>query len=112
GLQGGEPLPQLLLLLPGRRHVAHEGGDADDRAAVAEEQNTKLDRQPAPAAVAGGNPQAVAAVPGLPAGHHRFVPGPVALLELLRNDDVERLADRFRSGVTEGRLGPRVPEAN
>jgi len=36
----------------------------------------------------------------------------VTILELLRNDDVERLADRFGSGVTEGRLGPGVPEAN
>src|SRR5262249_31790622 len=112
-VQGGQPSAQLLLLLPGRGHVAQERRDAGDGpAVVVDDRDAKLERHSATALVQRRNSQAAAATSAHAAGHHGVVPGPVTRPQLLRDDEIERLADRIGGGVAEGRFGPRVPEAD
>src|SRR5581483_5239759 len=111
--QCSQASPQVLQLVPSRRHVAQESSDADDAATVVtKEKDPKLDREPPAAPVECRYLEALVAVLRSPTGHRSVVSRPVTPPELLRNDDVQGLARCFRGGVAEGSHCSFVPEPN
>src|SRR6185312_16460110 len=74
--------------------LTHDRRDPDDLAGVVTQQrHTELDRQPLPLAVRRRYAQQLVAVAGVPGGHRLEVALPVPIPELLRDDDVQVLAD-------------------
>ena len=94
------------------RDVSHDGRHADHLARLIPERHDREFERDAPSILSdsrNGKDVAVA-VPGLPCRHHLSITAPVARPQPLRNDDVQRLADRIVAGMAEDTLRAGIPK--
>src|SRR3954469_911785 len=109
----GEALRQRAALLPLGRDVAHDRGNADHRAVGARQQSDReLDREPRAVRADRRDGERAPRVLGLAGGHDVPVAVPVALAQLLGNDQVERAPEHLGARPAEHGLGGRIPEAD
>jgi hypothetical protein len=93
--------PQRAQFLKPRRNIAQDGRQADYAPVVVQGHNRELERNARSVLANAGNCKDITlAVPACPTRHHMSVSVPVALSQSLRNDDVQRLAERIATPAT------------